>query len=119
MLSLVLCYIAGVLVKQGWEASDWVLEHKGQGYRGWWSDQRAEVIKKAFMHVALCAGWVTGLLGNVMAGGMSALAEGATLGGAEAVTLPLTPATTIMAAFVLDSIGKPLMKRLKKKEAEG
>ena len=116
MTNLILVYAAGVAVKWGWEAFDWVGEHRSEGFKGWWTDQKIEIGKKAFMHVFLCPGWITGLLTNAIAATVGALTMSTS--DAPAVNIPIVPATTIMAAFMLDSIGKPLMRRLKKKEVE-
>ena len=116
MLTLVLVYIAGVLVKWGWEAADYVGEHRAGGFIGWWQDQQVELVKKAFMHCFLCPGWLTGLIVQMVAGGV-ALATGAESIPAESI--PVIPATTIMAAFMLDSLGKPLMRKLKRRGLDG
>lgn len=116
MGKLILIYIAGVLVKWGWEAFNWVGDHRAAGFRGWWDDQKIEVGKKAFMHVFLCPGWISGLLTNVISSSVGTLTMSNETG--PAVSIPIIPATTIMAAFMLDSIGKPLMAKLKRREKE-
>jgi len=116
MWKLILVYIVGVLVKWGWESFDWVGEHRKEGFRGWWADQKIEVGKKAFMHVFLCPGWTTGMLTTVIGSTVGAITMSTEP--APMMSIPIIPATTIMAAFMLDSMGKPIMKRLKRKEKE-
>jgi hypothetical protein len=120
MLKLVLFYVLGVVVKWGWEFGDWTGEHKGSGFKAWIADQKSELIKKGFMHVFLCPGWLTGIMMNAMVAAVSAIAmavPGESSG--PPISLPINAATTIMAAYMFDSMGKPIMKRLKKKEADG
>lgn len=110
MTKIVIAYVVAVLLKWGYEAFDWVGDHRKEGFAGWWADQKIEIGKKAFLHVFSCAAWVTGSALVVINAAMVA----AGMGAIESVT----PATTVMAAFMLDTLGKPLARRLRSKAAE-
>lgn len=114
MITLVLVYVGSVLVKWGIEALDHVATDKATreaGFKGWWELQKYDLMKKALIHVMLCPAWVSGL---AMAA-VNAVAAQAGLGAMEAVT----PISTLLAASMLDSYGKPFAKRLKRaSEAE-
>lgn len=109
-MTLILIYAGAVLAKWGYEALDWVEEHRKEGFRGWFEAERLHLIKKAIMHGFTGTAWISGaLLGMV-----NAAATGMGMGAIESVN----PATTAMAAFMLDSLGRPIVKRLRMKAAE-
>ena len=110
MATLILIYIGAVLAKWGYEALDWIEENRKLGLKGWWEAERLHLVKKTIMHAFTGTAWITGgllALVNATAGSMG-------MGAIETVN----PATTAMAAFMLDSLGKPIMKRLRRKATE-
>jgi hypothetical protein len=113
MTKLILIYIGAVLAKWAYEALDWMEENRGGGFKGWLALEKIPLVKKAIMHGLTGTAWISGaLLGMV-----NATAGGIGFGAIESVN----PATTAMAGFILDSLGKPIVKRLrsKAKEMEG
>jgi hypothetical protein len=110
MTKLILIYIGAVLAKWGYEALDWIEANRMAGFKGWFAAERLSIVKKAIMHGFTGTAWLTGgllVMVNAAAGSMG-------LGAIETVN----PATTAMAAFMLDSLGKPIVKRLRRKAAE-
>lgn len=110
MLTLVLVYLGAVVLKWVYEMLDWMQENKAT-LSTWADAHKLAQIKKLLVHVPLCAAWVTG--GALAA--VNAMTASAGLGAVDEVTV----GNTIMAAWMLDSFGKPFAKRLKKAEADG
>lgn len=106
MITLVLVYVGAVVLKHVYEMIDHLEAERGVGIAVWWAAHRLGLAKKFLVHIPLCAAWVTG--GALAA--VNAMTATAGLGAMESVTA----ANTIMAAWMLDSFGKPFAKRLKK-----
>lgn len=92
-------------------ALKWVYEALDAGWAGYWKAQRLELGKKAILHVPLAVGWASGALLGVVNGSLEAAGIGA-------LTAGVTWQSSLAAGWMLDSLGKPLAKRLKAK-AEG
>lgn len=110
MTKLILIYAASVLLKWAYEALDAIAADRKAGVKGWWDGAKYDQMKKLITHVPLCVAWVTG----AALAAVNSIGAGVGMGEMTAVT----PANTIMAAWFLDSFGKPLAKRLKRKEQE-
>lgn len=122
MGSLIAVYATVVLLKWAYEWTDWMSEQKnGDGLRGlasrWWASHRLSLLQKGVLHVALCGLWINGyLLGplNSTVGKLAELWQGDT-GIASAPLFPaVTWQTTALAGTLLDSLAKPIAKRIRR-----
>ena len=103
---IILAYIGAVIAKQAYEILDWLESNRGSGPAVYWAGHKFDLGKRAFFHVVLCSLWVSGLLLGMTNGALTSL-------GAEPLAA-VNWQSTIAAGWMLDTLVKPLAKRLKK-----
>ncbi len=122
MLNLVLLYVVMVLLKWGYEAMAWMRKNRnGDGISGaaarWWASEQFEIAQKAILTVPLCALWLSGALLGILNATVGQLGQ-AIAGPADVASAPLFSAvtwqTTMVAAPILDTFGKPWASLLEK-----
>lgn len=122
MWDVVLVYVGVVLLKWFWEAADWMEEQRnGDGVRGlvarYWLSHRLALLQKGILHVPLCIGWANGVLTPWINEAVQ-WAHTTVAPDPGIATVPpslisgVTWLTTIPAAPILDTVGKPIAKRL-------
>jgi hypothetical protein len=108
MLTIVGIYIVSVILKWAYECIGWLQANKGKGgIKAWWADNSYDIMKKGITHIPLCIAWATGAALAAVNAGVSAVG----LGAMDSVN----PANTVMAAWFLDSFGKPWAAGIAKK----
>lgn len=110
MLAIVGIYIGSVLLKWGYEALSWVEANRAEGFKGWWKEASYDTMKKSITHIPLCIAWSTGAALAAVNAGVATVG----LGEMESVNA----ANTVMAAWFMDSFGKPWAAKFAKKASE-
>lgn len=103
---IILAYVGAVIAKQIYEMLDWLEANRGSGVGVYWGAHSYDIGKRALFHVVLCTLWATGLMLGVANGALTSI-------GADPLA-SVTWQSTIAAGFMLDTLAKPLAKRLKK-----
>ncbi len=121
MLQILASYVVTILVKWGWEAGDWLEEQRnGDGVKGllarWWMAHRLALFQKGLLHIFLFVGWyndaLTPLVNKMVQVFHSNLMDEGIATVPPQLVSSVTWLTTIPAALILDTFGKPIAKRL-------
>lgn len=121
MIRIAFSYLGMVLFKWTWESVFWMeRQRNGDGMRGllarWWAAHRLDLIGKAALHFPLFGLWISGILTPYLNAGVQwlhrrTMDEGIATVPPELIS-DVTWLTTMPAAFMLDTFGKPVAVRL-------
>ena len=109
--TLIAIYLGSLVLKWAYEVLGDLNAHRETGLKAWWALNRFAYGQKAVIQVPLSVAWCSGLALGVV----NSVSQGMGFGAMETVGL----FNTVIAAWMLDSFGKPLARKLKAKESEG